>query len=567
MLYQMVAGDLHAPPSPGWEKDIADPLLREDIIDAACVDPARRLQSAELLAERLESLSARHERLNAAAVLAEQAQQATRDLAKLKAQQPWIVATAVMLLLGLSASLLLYRNALSQRNFAARQTAIANSINLFVKDNLLGRSNPFLAGNTNESLMGAIAAAVPAIDEDFKQEPLVAASLHQSIANALDSRLQFKDARREYERAAELYRSAESAPSPGSILCELQLGTMEARSYQPGSLALAESVLSQQQNLLSRLPGRRDLFAWLYEAKGVTAVVENQPSLAGSNFQSAIDIAQSVSGFDPNLIAQWKQRQVFALVRNQDGAAAEGLAHKLLAELAIRNQLDRPIGLLVRLNLAMAYRTEGKNQEAIREASAIYPLFQTQLGDSNSFTLQVLGTRAAAEGSSEQWNKAITDDLLLHALASSSPSPNLFLAIGSLSDAALSQCRSGQVKLGTANARDASVQARKVFADNAGVLGGIQYALASCLIESDELNEALRVLAGIDSAAVAHLDGAGNWGANLKLAHAQIAFKEGDMETVRKDILVVGNAFASPMAESYQRRAVDALRAAVFDIP
>jgi hypothetical protein len=59
LLYQMSVGDLVAPLGVGWERNIADELLREDI--KACVegDPKRRLASTGELANRLESLEER----------------------------------------------------------------------------------------------------------------------------------------------------------------------------------------------------------------------------------------------------------------------------------------------------------------------------------------------------------------------------------------------------------------------------------------------------------------------------------------------------------------------------
>ena len=59
LLYQMAVGDLERPLAQGWERDVADELLREDI--AACVegDPALRLTSAKELADRLATLSKR----------------------------------------------------------------------------------------------------------------------------------------------------------------------------------------------------------------------------------------------------------------------------------------------------------------------------------------------------------------------------------------------------------------------------------------------------------------------------------------------------------------------------
>ena len=43
MLYQLAAGDFRKPLSPGWEADVEDPLIREDIAAAACGDASRRL--------------------------------------------------------------------------------------------------------------------------------------------------------------------------------------------------------------------------------------------------------------------------------------------------------------------------------------------------------------------------------------------------------------------------------------------------------------------------------------------------------------------------------------------
>ncbi len=59
MLYQLVVGDLARPLAQGWESDIDDALLREDI--AACIagSAAARLPSADLLSTRLRTLDER----------------------------------------------------------------------------------------------------------------------------------------------------------------------------------------------------------------------------------------------------------------------------------------------------------------------------------------------------------------------------------------------------------------------------------------------------------------------------------------------------------------------------
>jgi serine/threonine protein kinase/class 3 adenylate cyclase len=72
MLYQFVAGDLQRPLGLGWEEDVADDLLREDILVCTHRDPARRLPCAGDLADRLEQLAARRDERRAALRLNEE---------------------------------------------------------------------------------------------------------------------------------------------------------------------------------------------------------------------------------------------------------------------------------------------------------------------------------------------------------------------------------------------------------------------------------------------------------------------------------------------------------------
>lgn len=53
MLYQLAVGDFRRPLVPGWEREVPDELLREDIIAATDGDPAHRLASVGVLADRL----------------------------------------------------------------------------------------------------------------------------------------------------------------------------------------------------------------------------------------------------------------------------------------------------------------------------------------------------------------------------------------------------------------------------------------------------------------------------------------------------------------------------------
>jgi serine/threonine protein kinase/DNA-binding winged helix-turn-helix (wHTH) protein len=113
MLYQLVAGDFRKPLSPGWEADIPDPLIREDIAQAACGDTARRLTSAAELGERLAALDRRRIEREQREQTREIQQIAERKRERARVRRPWVLVAGTAFLLALSVSLILYRKASS----------------------------------------------------------------------------------------------------------------------------------------------------------------------------------------------------------------------------------------------------------------------------------------------------------------------------------------------------------------------------------------------------------------------------------------------------------------------
>jgi eukaryotic-like serine/threonine-protein kinase len=564
MLYQLIVGDFRKPLAPGWEADISDPLLREDIADAACGDPAKRLSSAADLAERLltrDERRIRRDELDAAKL---RAQIAERKLAEARARRPWVALAVIALAVGLGLSFMLYRRAVRERDIANRQTAIADSINQFLSDDLLGRSNPFSSGKTTESLMDTIKQASPGIDRQFKNEPLVAARLHQTIARALDNRTDYPDARIEYDRAADLFKRVDGDLSQDAIMVQLQRTTLEARSYEKGSLPLAKSILEKQEALIAKLSNPRpDLAVWLYSARGMVALIENNAKSAAENFQAALDRAESLPEFDESARLTFKQRLGFSYIRMGEGAKAEKLFRELIDAFTRIAGADSPHVLRVRLNLAQAFMIQNKHQEAVKEASAIYPEFVSRLGPDHELTMQILATRAQSESSLELWDDAVRDDLAIYDLAVHKQGPLSFFAVATLTDASLAQCRAGHMREGELNARKAYVDSVKAFGPRAGLTGGAAYSLASCLIAVNRLDEASTLLQQIDVPALAQLTGDPDWGANSALAQAEIAFRRANYDAARSYVQTATPVFTRKGAEPYQKRALESLTAAL----
>ncbi len=170
MLYQMVVGDLRRPLGQGWEHDVDDPLLREDI--AACVAGRRedRLGSAGALAERLETLGARR-RARRRRVVSRAAVGATVVLAVLLA----ITAGLIVRERGLR------RQIAEERDEARRQTAIAEAINAFLREDLLSSVSPYEDGR-HVTVREVLDAASRNIEGRFEDQPVVEAALRETIA-------------------------------------------------------------------------------------------------------------------------------------------------------------------------------------------------------------------------------------------------------------------------------------------------------------------------------------------------------------------------------------------------
>lgn len=127
VLYQLAAGDLERPLAPGWERDVGDELLREDI--AACVDgrPECRLASAAELASRLRSLPARRTAL--------QGEREARAAAERARRRRRLLVPAVASLAVFAAAMTIQARRIAlEAARAEREAAAAREVSRFLTD-------------------------------------------------------------------------------------------------------------------------------------------------------------------------------------------------------------------------------------------------------------------------------------------------------------------------------------------------------------------------------------------------------------------------------------------------
>lgn len=243
LLYQLVVADFRKPLSAGWEEQIEDPLLREDISLAAAGDPARRLDSATTLAQRVATLEQRH--AERAAKLRRQADEeaAAIELKRMRQRRPWLVAVLVLLVSGLGLSNYFYRR-------AEQDARTAWAVSEYFVNGLLQHASPSDAGRGAVTVLEAIRASEPGIEQELAGEPLVAARVLLNVAKSYMSVGEVDDALRAAERALALTQTA-NYPLPPELLEEALYLAMSAMYRGEAGRAAAERLAALA---LPRLP-------------------------------------------------------------------------------------------------------------------------------------------------------------------------------------------------------------------------------------------------------------------------------------------------------------------------
>ncbi len=181
LLYQIAVGDLQRPLAAGWEEDVDDALLREDIAAAAHGTWQRRLGDARELAERLRGLEARRMARAEAERLEREAAEARTALARTRARRPWIAGSVLVLLIGMGFSTWQWQEARLARAAVEQEAARSAAVNAFLTEDLLAAANPYDASGYDVSIKELLERTVAALDADSGLEPAVESAVRRSI--------------------------------------------------------------------------------------------------------------------------------------------------------------------------------------------------------------------------------------------------------------------------------------------------------------------------------------------------------------------------------------------------
>lgn len=347
-LYQLLVGDFRRPLAPGWEQDIADPLLREDIADAANGDAGKRPESAGALADRLRNLASRREKRALDMAVQARIEDGEKRLAKARARRPWVVAAVVALLAGMATtgwylqrSIAAEKLASAQREEATRQARRAEAVVQYLSNDLIRSITPGGKGyEKNPTIREMVEYASATVDESFKGDAATRGSMHAAVAASWSS---LSDARRSVEQ----YRKA-------------------VRDYSEAFGESSQLALATRYDLVRQLSS-------IEEFKEADSLLEATDKLAGARLNGNGELA---------LLAAWSRGTL--LSNKMALEEAEPVLLRAVELLAVATREQEMVKDRVRLSLADIYQRQGKAQQVI-------DLMRAALADRNQTSEVVKG--------------------------------------------------------------------------------------------------------------------------------------------------------------------------------
>ncbi len=347
-------------------------------------------------------------------------------------------AFAALLLVGVAVSTTMALRAQRAEREALRERNVATSVTEFLQNDLLAQASPISQAFTQPgrdakldsalTVRTALDRAAARIGTKFANEPLVEASIRQTIGTTYERLGEFGEAQRHLERALEIRRQVLGPEHLDTAKSLRQFATLRWDQGQYGeSEALVKEALAIQQR---RLGEQHEDTAATMTVLGAALAYQAKYAEALPLFQKLVKVRQAKSGADSPLTlyamnnlaamhyrlgqfdeAEKQHRAAVAIRTRTQGAENPGtmtswsnLGEVLLAQgrygeaeethervMAARRRVlgaEHPDALLSRRNWAVARMAGGKGGEAKAELQAVLEARKKVLGAEHPKTLE-----------------------------------------------------------------------------------------------------------------------------------------------------------------------------------
>jgi len=369
MLYQLLAGDLRRPLATGWQRDLAEELLQEDVAAATQGDVGLRLSSARDLAGRLRALDVRRSQRAAAGLAAEQTARMRADLQRRKARRPWLAAAFASLAVGMVSTLWFYGSSRAALARAEQSAATAQAIEAFLHRDVLEAPDreAMRAATEPTTLLQVLRKASIKAGSRFAGQPKTEGVVRRRLAEAFIKAAAWADARGEIARSLQLLLAAGSDAGDAELLAARFVNARMAAFLLAPNRRDGVAELEEAERLAGkRLEQHTELAMLAARARHELLTFEYRHAEALPFARRLLEIAEA-------LTQEGSAERVDALRRAAETALAAGHeqeAERLLARLAAAPYLIKAAAHEAHANVLMRRGAQAREAGRLVEALA-----------------------------------------------------------------------------------------------------------------------------------------------------------------------------------------------------
>jgi serine/threonine protein kinase len=379
VLYQLVIGDLNRPLAPGWEHDVADELLREDIAAAAEGHPGQRLADAASIATRLRALVQRRTQRAAELAARAEAEQTRLEIERFRARRKWMAATSIVLTAGLASTTILYVR-------AQRAAATTEAVSDFLNNDVLSSADPWKNPTRTMTVKEALDQAAAEVPKRFEDRPEIAARLQATIGDIYLRMEEFPAAQSHLAEATALYTELYGPDS------EQRLTAMKSLADAQFSMTQVREACSNYEDVLKRRRSAGAAGQQILRARYDQALCIAVTDLPGAKeeLQEVLAEAQRLAGVDEEFLFKIKTELAGVLALSGQLADAEKLHREALSYLSGKYGETHLRTALQRGELALLLDKTGGYDEAGQQLERALEDLKGWAGDTSAYSIRFL---------------------------------------------------------------------------------------------------------------------------------------------------------------------------------
>lgn len=518
ILYQLVVADLGRPMLPGWEREVPDDLLRQDIAAATDGDRSRRLAHVAQLTERLRTLDSRrleHQHALAAAAAARQAREA---LQRSRARRPWVIAALSILAIGCIVSLWLYRDA----GIASART---DAVNDFLNWDVLANTGALKTDtDPDPTMLRVLKSAAASVGERFADDPASEGRIRLAIGQGLGGLGDYAAAEQQQRLAVGLLERA-YGPTHDKTLDGLY--TLAGLLLEQSKFTQAEAVLGELDQLGPRLLKNSVIAMKGHALRGMLRATRKDCAHALEDFRAAsrFDLGNSdEADYNRYNIRSWMGQSLNCLGRH---AEAQAVYADLLGPGHDPAAIGPALMAYARLGYAEALRYTAQPAAAEREYLAALDEIEAGVGDVDALT--------SGQAQVQVGNFYLGQGRFDEAAAHLAQGRRLLLTVGAQQEKGMEALRGlgivdyhdGRLDAATEKLSAARAGFIAVFGDASPDVQATGYWLAMVLADAGRFEEAAALAKPLQPEALHLALGGSAWAARLDTLRRRILQRQG----------------------------------------